>query len=259
MRSALVKIGWLAITFLIALGTIYWGQYILNYYIEAEFEQGNLVANLNLVVNVGEPIYIKELRFQFLWPGQTGNVYVVLENYAPIDYKIYLKNSGFIAPKRDAINIAFDPISEVIPANSEKTIAIPVSVESSAPIGVYELIIAVYRGGEEGNGLLISEVHLVNYVGGEPLRITSVTLPSLWPGTSSEIMIEVENVADIGYNASISIDEITAPSNNVLSITWEGGTFYIGPLESKTISLPITISDAAPVGTYTLRARVTRV
>jgi hypothetical protein len=253
-----VKIGWLAITFLIALGAIYWGQYILNYYIEGEYTEGNLVANLNLIVNVGEPIYIKELRFQFLWPGETGNVYVILENYAPIDYRVSLKNTGVLAPKKDAIHISFDPITEVIPAKSQKLISIPISVESSAPIGVYELVIAVYRGGEVGNGLLITELHLVSYVGGEPLRVISVTLPSLWPGTSSEIIIEIENVADLGYNASISVEEVTAPSGDGLDVNLETGVFQVGPLEKRTIVVPVYLSDTAPVGTYTIRAKINR-
>jgi len=223
-----------------------------------EDETSSIIANLNFILNVGEPIYIEKLEFESIWPGQTGTMKITLKNLASVNYTVHIKNKGLIAPNKKAIVIDFEPVSINLPAYAETTVDVPFKVKSGAPIGVYEIVVAIYRGKDIDNALLITEIHLVGYVGGEPIQVRAVTLPSLWPGSSGIITLDIENIADIPYNISISLKDVTGPNGRSSHITLNEGVYLIKGKAYAQIDIPVTLSDNAPVGTYTISINIKR-
>lgn len=258
MRFGLSKLA--AVFILITLlGVIFGIYYNSEIFPTTEYEVTSVIANLNFILNVGEPIYIKELQFESIWPGQTGTMKITLENLASVNYTIHIKNKGLIAPNKKALLIDFEPVSINLPAYSNIEVNIPFKVKSGAPIGVYEIIVAVYRGKDINDALLITELHLVGYVGGEPIQIRAITLPSLWPGSTGTISLNIENIADISYNISISLKDVSGPNGKSNHISLDEKTYLVKGKTYLQIDIPVTLSDNAPVGTYTISINIKRI
>lgn len=261
VKHGIGKLGILLALLAVILCIVYLGNYLMWLYGNEHVERGLgiEIANLNMVVNVGEPIYIKALNFTSIWPGERGNLTIKLVNLAPISYTVHFVCSGVISPNKDAVPLSFDRKTVVVDGGSETEVTVPFYVKSSAPIGVYELSIKVYRGVNIDNALLISELHLVGYVGGEPIQVVAIELPTLWPGSNGYFTIKLRNIADIPYNISISISEIKGPNDHA--------TIKISPINSvminsnsfKTLRMGFYISDNAATGTYVISVIVKRV
>jgi len=233
------------------------GYFSSNWASESKQSMRTIVANLNLVLNVGEPIYIKRVYFGSIWPGQNGSLELVIDNLAPINYTIYISCKGVLAPNKNAILVNFNPKSVCIPGKSEVKVKIPYSVKSGAPIGVYELVIAIYRGLKFSNALLVAEVHLISYVGGEPIQIVSLEFPSLWPSSTGNFSLTVRNIANVAYNVSF-VPNITTGPNNCKCIKISKTNIRIGGDSKVKVNLPVKVLDNAPVGTYIVKILVER-
>ncbi|PCN50587.1 hypothetical protein B6U99_03660 [Candidatus Geothermarchaeota archaeon ex4572_27] len=241
----------------VAAGALTHGGQQLGGYVLGPHGDYVCIANLNVVISVGEPIHVKSLRFGSVWPGQRGTLYIELENLAPVDYKVHIRCSGVRSPREGAVRVTFEPVTIVIPAGESREVEVPFSVESSAPIGIYEVVVAIYRGSEPSSALLISEVHLIGYVGGEPVRVVAISLPSLWPGSSGQVVLEVENIADTAYNLSVSVISVKGPGA-AEAVSIGGGRFLVQGLSRQSIALSVEVKDSAPVGTYTISLAVRR-
>lgn len=238
---------------------LFFGMYQLSGIFTPKDEVSSVVANLNFILNVGEPIYIKKLQFDSIWPGQSGEMEITLENIASVNYTVHIKNKGFIAPNEKAILVDFDPVSISIQPNKIVKLNIPFRVKSGAPIGIYEIVVAIYRGKDIDNALLITEIHLIGYVGGEPIQVRKVVLPTLWPGSIGKIFLEVENIADIPYNITISVKDIKGPDNKRTYISIDEKIYLIDASSNLQLEIPVTLFDNAPVGTYTISINIKRI
>jgi len=262
IRRGISRLGLLLIVLIISLCGVYLGNFLISQYYNPQVENDNKarIANLNVIVNVGEPIYIKAINFTSVWPGQHGNLTIKLVNLAPITYTVHLKCSGLISPKegKEKISLSFERKTIVIPGNSEVNVSIPFYVKSSAPIGIYEMSIGVYRGADIKNALLISELHLIGYVGGEPVQVVALEFPTLWPGSNGSFIIKLRNIANISYNISVSIDDMHGPNGDTTIKVFPINPSVIYGNSVKTLRIGVYLADNASVGTYVISITVRR-
>ena len=236
-----------------------------NIRLEAGMTTGDsrgIVANMALIVNTADPIYVSSIQFTRSFPGESGRAILEIVNLADTSYnmKIVPQRTKYLNGEIVIENVGkviFEPIYVTLDPGLNKINLTYYVPEYVAP-GIYEIILTLYRGFDESYN--IGEIHLIINLG-DPVFINKIMFPRLYPGESAAISMEVENLASVPYELELTLKRVYGPFSGDASEYLEfNSTHRLVALggSSHTLSIPFHLRSDAPVGTYTLIVELRR-